>query len=245
MGWGWIWFVLIAAGVAWAIGKKRKGQKSSHVYEEWPPKRKPIPEDAWRDDPATDKQLDYLESLGGRIPARGLTKGEASDRISKLEPIDEDDAAVLRYFKVSTKGVSKDSAARAVEALMKDETHQKAWADRPLSIELKEFFRLAKLKVPNEMGYEAAEALKIETLKSWHAEGSPKHADWVDYERLLEELYDPDARESWGIKKPPITLVRNCIAELLEQGSTYASLADDPDELIERMLEKKPDLEAS
>lgn len=241
MGWGWIFLVLISATVAWVIKKNRKNKKSSYVYEEWPPKKMPLAEDAWRDDPATDKQLDYLESLGGRIPARGLTKGEASDRISKLEPVDEEHAEVLRYFKVSTKGVGKDAAARAVEALMNDEAHKKAWADRPLSVELKEFFRFAKLKVPSEMGYEAAEALKIETLKSWHT--SPKHTDWVDYERLLEELYDPDARESWGIKKPPITLVRSCIAELLEQGSTYSSLADEPDELIERMLEKKPDLE--
>lgn len=61
---GWIWLVLIAAAVAWVICKKRKVQQSSYVYEEWPPKKKPLPEDAWRDDPATDKQLDYLESLG-------------------------------------------------------------------------------------------------------------------------------------------------------------------------------------
>lgn len=240
----WIWLVLIATGIAWVLGKKRKSQQSSYVYEEWPPKKKPLPEDAWRDDPATEKQLDYLESLGGKIPSRGLTKGEASDRISKLEPIDEDDAKVLRYFKVSTKGVGKDAAARAVDALMNDEAHKKAWAARPLSVELKEFFSFAKIKASSGIGYEAAEALKIETLKAWYSEGSPKHADWVDYERLLEELYGPDARDLWGIKKPPITLVRSCVAEFLEQGTTYAAMADDPEELIERMLEKKPDLEA-
>ena len=49
----------------------------------------------------------------------------------------------------------------------------------------------------SSMGYEAAEALKTETLKAWYSEGNSQHSDWVDYERLLEELYDPDAREGW------------------------------------------------
>lgn len=234
MGSGWIWAALIAAVVLWAMRKERK--RVGH--------HKRSSDEAWRDDPATDKQLDYLESLGAKIPVRGLTKGEASDRISKLEPIDEDVAAVLRYFKISTKGFSKDSAAKAAEALLNDETHKKAWAERPPSVEQKEFFRFAKLKVPRGIGNKEAEALKRETLNSWHTEDVQKRTDWLDYERLLEELYDRDARESWSIKNPPITLVRSCIAELLEQGSTYSSLADEPELLIELMLEKNPDLEA-
>lgn len=38
---------------------------------------------SWRDDPATQKQLDYLEDLGGDTSGN-LTKGEASDRITEL-----------------------------------------------------------------------------------------------------------------------------------------------------------------
>ena len=91
------------------------------------------------------------------------------------------------------------------------------------------------------MGYEA---VKTETLKAWYSEGNSQHSDWVDYERLLEELYDPDASEGWGMKKPPITLVSSCIAEFLAEGATYSSLADDPDELVERILERKPELES-
>lgn len=245
-----IWIALIAAVIIWAFQSNNKKQKSHVSYEDWPPKknashRSQATNESWKDEPATDKQLDYIESLGGKIPARGLTKGEASDRISKLQPIDESDAEVLRYFKVSTRGVTKDAAARAVIALMNDEAHKKAWSERPPSLATKEFFRFAKLKVPSSIGYDEAENLKLETLKSWETEEASRRSDWMNYERLLEEIYDPDAREGWGIKKPPITLVRSCIAEFIDQGASYESLADEPDELIDRMLELKPELEAS
>lgn len=196
MGSAWFWLFLIAAVLAWSFYKSRKDKPSSYVHEEWPPKKRPSAE-AWMDEPATDKQLDYLESLGGKVPARGLTKAEASARITKLQPIDDFDADVLRYLKVSTKGLTKDEAAQKVKALLEDEANKKAWAERPPSLITKEFFKFSKLKMTSSMGYEAAEALKTETLKAWYSEGNSQHSDWVDYERLLEELYDPDAREGW------------------------------------------------
>jgi len=45
--------------------------------------------DAWRSDPATQKQLDYIESLSGEEAPRGLTKGQASALIDRL--LEEDD----------------------------------------------------------------------------------------------------------------------------------------------------------
>lgn len=249
-----IWIALIAAVIVWALIREKKKYKErqqestnwNSSSETWPPrKEKTLVDDSWRSEPATDKQLDYIESLGGRVPARGLTKGEASDRITKLQPIDPDDAAVLRYFGLSTQEQTRDSVARVAEALLNDEAHKKAWGERPPSQVLKEFFRFAKMKMPSGIGYDAAEALIAQTLSQWKEAGDVvKVNDWMNYSRLLGELYDREARESLCIKKPPITLVRKCVAEFLENGSTYEAMADDSSELVERMIELKPDLES-
>src|SRR5690554_5467487 len=71
--------------------------------------------DLWRRDPATEKQLDYIVSLGGKVPKGHLSKGEASAIIDGLLPPDDQDLAVLRFFKVPTKGLREKTAAEAAQ----------------------------------------------------------------------------------------------------------------------------------
>lgn len=55
--------------------------------------RRPKGKEAWRDDPATEKQLAFLRRLG-QEPAPGLSKGEARDAISFL--VEEGQEAAIR-----------------------------------------------------------------------------------------------------------------------------------------------------
>ena len=43
------------------------------------------PRTRWQDDPATERQLDYLRSLGVDVGSRTLTKGEASQLIDAVK----------------------------------------------------------------------------------------------------------------------------------------------------------------
>jgi len=51
-------------------------------------------EPAWRNDPATERQIETLENMGHDIPS-GLTKGEASDLIDLA--MDEEDDVLDTY----------------------------------------------------------------------------------------------------------------------------------------------------
>lgn len=58
--------------------------------------------EAWRDDPASDKQVSFVRELGGTLPD-GATKGEASDLIEELlattkQPVSRRQQMVLRFW---------------------------------------------------------------------------------------------------------------------------------------------------
>lgn len=197
----------------------------------------------WRSDPATQRQLDYIAELGGRPPPRGTTKGEASDLITSLQPAGDEHTAILKFFKVSTRGITNAQAVNAVESLMADEANRSLWANRPPNAVTKEFFRFIGRRLPSGVGHTDAEALKLQQLDLLKDAGDSRLGDWVTYERIIEEVMDPDVREFHEIKKPTMSLIRDTVAELISEGATYDSLLEDPDLVVERMVDKKPDLE--
>jgi len=63
------------------------------------------------------------------------------------------------------------------------------------------------------------------------------------YEQIIDELLDPDFRETYEIKKANSTLIKKAFAELLENGRTYLEISDDIDLLIDKLIELKPELQ--
>lgn len=61
----------------------------------------------WFFEPMTERQLKRLKSDGTAVSGGTVTKGVASDLIGLREPLEEDDSAILRFFKVPAKGMSQ------------------------------------------------------------------------------------------------------------------------------------------
>jgi hypothetical protein len=73
------------------IKRKLKPNKGEVIYVLKAPKPKkkskraaPAPKPSWESDPATDKQIAFLETLGAGTLPKSMTKGEAHDRIDAL-----------------------------------------------------------------------------------------------------------------------------------------------------------------
>jgi len=203
---------------------------------------KGVQEADWKSDDATQKQLDYIESLSGNRPA-GLTKGQASTLIDQLLPPDPSDLQVLRFFKVSTKGLGQKAASDAAQGLLSDSEKLERWRARPPSQEQREFFRFFGFSVPAGIGQDEAAALRTRHIKELKQSESAKLNDWKHYSELLEELADPEYREGFDIKKPSLSLVRKVVADLIAEGWTYERLRDDEDEFIDRLIAADPRIE--
>lgn len=201
------------------------------------------PDERWRGDPATQKQIDYIESLGGSVPRAGLTKGEASAVIDSLQPADEEDLRVLRFFKVSTRGMRLKSAKEMAESLLANPGNAERWAGRSPSSGVKEFFRFFGEKLPPKIGHDDAQALMNERVKELATSSPDRLAEWNSYDVILDNFSDPDFCEGYDIKKPPAPLLRKVVDGLISEGRTYEQMADDEEEIVRRLIAERPELE--
>lgn len=80
---------------------------------------------SWRDDPPTPSQLRTLKELGS--DAQPETKGAASDAISRLVPVDEEEDEFLRVFGIKTEGLSQYEARFEIERIISDEANRTKW----------------------------------------------------------------------------------------------------------------------
>ncbi|MDH5834227.1 hypothetical protein [Luteimonas kalidii] len=195
---------------------------------------------AWYFDPMTEFQSNRLDD-DGRSHSPRLTKGQASDLIGLGEPADEDELEVLRFFKRPLRGMSESRARHEIALLFKDEAARKAWEERPMTARQKEFFRFFGMRTSAGLLKRDADQLIAVRIQRARDEGDPLFNQWSTYESLLDEFDDPDFREGYGIKKPPIAAIRNAIDALLAEGKTWDDL--DSDTVAERLLEMRPNLE--
>lgn len=247
----WLLFGITVAAAIVSYHRRDKG-KISPKASDWKPsaiaraeRAKPSPEksEEWRNDPATQKQLDYIESLGGRIPSLGLTKGEASSIIDGLQPADENDLKVIRFFKMPTRGLRHKTAKDLAESLLSNADNRARWGARPPSSEVREFFTFFGEKLPAGINHDDALAMKQSKVKELVKSDPDKIAEWNSYSAILDNLSDPDYREGYDIKKPSASLVKRVMAQLLAEGWTYERMLDEEEEFMERLIEADPSIE--
>lgn len=248
-----IWLLFGVIVVAAVVSYCRRGKtKNSPSGSDWKPptitsqtrvgsaSEKP---ELWRNDPATEKQLDYIESLGGRIPSLGLTKVEASSIIDGLQPADENDLKVIRFFKMPTRGLRHKTAKDLAESLLSNADNRARWGARPPSSEVREFFTFFGEKLPAGINHDDALAIKQSKVKELVKSDPDKIAEWNSYSAILDNLSDPDYREGYDIKKPSASLVKRVMAQLLAEGWTYERMLDEEEEFMKRLIEADPSIE--
>jgi hypothetical protein len=220
---------------------------------------------SWYFDSATERQYNYLSSIGVEISKGKLNKGEASDIIGLFHPASDEDKVVLKFFKIPLTGLNQTKARHKIKELFENADNVKKWEHRPASQLQKEFYRYFDFKVPASLTYSDAKAF-IEEFESsnegdidYHLEGIDEQEakqlsdnirrnqslleEWSYFEEIVEEFDDAEFRDSYNIKKVPISMIKKAIAELHDESVNIEEAAGNVELIIDKLIELKPELE--
>lgn len=211
----------------WTAAEKQRNSGQASTFPEW------------FFDPVTERQLKRLKSDGTEISGEAVTKGAASDLIGLREPIEEEDSDILKFFKLSTKGMNQTIGRYEAKRLLSNLENEAAWKARPAEPMQKEYLKFFGLPAPK--GLTASEAQKLIAGHTEEAEGwdEKKAAEWEAFESIVNNLADPETREDYNIKKPSLTAIREAMAVLRATGQD----ADDIQAVVDQLIEMKPELE--
>lgn len=197
----------------------------------------------WYFDPVTEPQLNRIRKDGVSVSGMSLTKGKASDIIGLFVPIEESDAAILKFFKVSASGMNETKGRVEARKLLNDTKNAEAWKLRPAEPMQREYMRHYGLKIPKELTCNEATRLIKEHGDGIEDDKSPMQEEWDAFESIVDELSDKDVRQDYGIKKPSLPMIRAALEALHKEGKSYSELLNDVDLVIEKLIELTPELE--
>ena len=112
--------------------------------------------------------------------------------------------------------------------------------DQPAHSSQKDYFKFFGLPVPRGLTAGQAEQAISEHKKS------SEQADideWEGYSNIVEEFDDKSFREDFDLKKPSKAILLEAINHLKAEGKSYKYLSDNIDEVVEKVIELKPELE--
>jgi len=196
----------------------------------------------WFYDEVTPRQIEKIDSLDVNVTGK-LTKGKASDLIGLFNPIDDDDLAVLNFFKVQKKGMNQTKGRYKARELLSVPENQSQWDNRPASQVQKEFFRFFDIRVPT--GLSSKDAQKIiddkTRVESEQDDDNIKLDEWDSYEEIITELSDREMlRDDFEIKKPSLVLIREVVEILAKEGRSLTDLT--AYDVAEKIQELKPNM---
>ena len=115
--------------------------------------------------------------------------------------------------------------------------------NQPADVSQKEFYKFFDLPIPK--GLTTAQAAKtiVELRKKLKAEDASKLEQYDAYTSILEEFDDNDFREGYEVKKPGKAVLNDALNQLTQEGKDYAYLSDNIQEVVDRVIKLKPELE--
>lgn len=265
----WVWLLLLVVVayvfIRWAArskvaegeGGQWKTSKNQRVYSEnigFLEERWKLASDAldgkgngpisfpdWYYDDATDRQLERLREDGISVKRGQPSKGQASDLIGIFESASEADLEVLKFFKVPVKGINQTKARHEVAMIFADEEKHAKWRRRPPTATQREFFKFMGEKLPSGSTHADAERL-INEYWNEH-EDDERLEEWESFQSLLAEFADAAFREDYEIKRIGSKLLKDTILGLKESGTPIAEQEEDPQVVVDAILQERPDLE--
>lgn len=191
----------------------------------------------WYFDAATDRQRDRL--LRDGLSVSGIpNKGQASDIIGLFEPPDDEEAVdKLKFFGVLPKGeqLNQTRVRHELAMLESDPSKEEAWRNRPATPWQRECYRFLGEKPSTGVTFAQAEAKFDEAFRALPQE---KQDEWSQFEDVVEEFEDSEARKDMDIKKPTLADIRIAMAEMRAAGKDPT----DAFEVAEYLIESKPSL---
>lgn len=113
-------------------------------------------------------------------------------------------------------------------------------SNQPADSSQKDYFQFFAMPIPKGLTSGQAE----QTISEHRNTSKPEEQDkWEGYVNIFEEFDDKDFRDGYDLKKVSNTVLMEAINQLKAQGKTYKYLSDNIDEVAEKIIELKPDLE--
>lgn len=176
------------------------------------------------DPPATDSQKRYMDKLGLSYAAT-ITKAQATALIgTRLEP-ESETIEILKYFRVSTKGMHQTAARHRLAEIMADPNNVARWEQRPATAEQIAQLTFYGVQPIPGLSHSAASA-RLDAI----CEADPTRADAWDAElaRLeaaeseIDDLIElaPDYSSDYGCRRLPKKLARQVVLALIAEGIT-------------------------
>lgn len=194
--------------------------------------------DRWYFDEPSDRQWKYLSSHGVTQAPNTLTKGQVSDIIGLFELPDEDDVAIIRFFKQPTRGLSQTRARDLRAQLMSKRENREAWRTRPPTAMQKEFYRFFDRPLPKGA---TAEELEDDINTKLEEMGDAPTDEWYGFETLYDDLTEPEMMRDMEIKKISLKMYRDIIAKKRAAGAKLDDL--DVYDLAEEILDEHPEMQ--
>lgn len=181
------------------------------------------PNARWRADPATDRQLKELATLG--VPACALlTKGEAADIISQHRPAELEDEEFLRFFGIKVpRDMTQYDAAQHIARIIADPDNRQRWEARPATKFQRALIKHVEGSVPANLTEPEADKL-IATFDETKSDRADAFRDeWYAAEDAREYredeiriIYDAlkDDREFYNLAHVRLKDVRRVVAEI-------------------------------
>ena len=214
----------------WELAQEQKVSEANGIFPEW------------YYDEVTERQIKKLNELSISF-LKNITKGQASDLIGMEEPVDDESIKILKFFKIKISNINQTKARHEAALIFEDKENVQLWKNRPPTTYQKDFFKFFGIKLVRGATYEQTATLINEYESDMFDNGDPQLEEWEAYEQIIDELSDPDFRETYEIKKANSTLIKKALSVLLENDKTYLEISDDIDILIDKLIELKPELQ--
>jgi hypothetical protein len=220
--------------------RARGGMFGSSLYD---------PNAPWRSEPATASQYRVLLEREIHAPV-GLTKGQASDLISRYEEPGPDELEFLQFFRVKLpRSATQLDARDKIAEIISDPSNKTLWDARPASSEQKEWIRLVDGKVPK--GLTQAEAERL--IRSYYKDEAKSLRLQAVLDDLDEQGAVDDAKENRlstikhtheslnrepsavGLRRVSMNAVRDAIEALERQSGQSLDQLEDDEWFLERI----------
>jgi hypothetical protein len=115
--------------------------------------------------------------------------------------------------------------------------------NQPVNASQKDYLKF--FNIPVAKGLTTGDAFKqiAKHRVQLETEDRIKLDEYDAYSDILDEFDDSDFRDTYAVKKPSRTALNDALKQLLLEGKTYIYLNKNIDEVVEKLLKIKPDLE--
>lgn len=168
----------------------------------------------------------------------GYLPKEVSEQIVATGLFDSVKARLTRIY------VGKDDFLEFHYQIVGPKAEKKKFDDflnnQPADSEQKEYFKFFGLPIPKGMTAGQADQTIKEHKK---ASSDEEQGEWFGYTSIFEEFDDADFRETYELKKVSKTVLLEALNQLKQEGKTYSHLGDNIQEVVDRVIKNKPELE--